>query len=136
MTRGCRRRGGGRQRDVDRDIHRFVPSSVNDCRAHHYENQANRCQRDEDWCDVCDGRQDQPSRAEYLDESDQSDLVRAEILRPATWPDLTSLSLGTDSFISPLPAKLAAKTIATIHSAKFMTSSFSQGYWVTYPFRR
>jgi hypothetical protein len=31
--------------------------------------------------------------------------------------------LGTRSFISPLPAKLAAKTLATIHSARFMVSS-------------
>ncbi len=32
----------------------------------HDETQANRCQRDEDRCNVRDGRQDQPGRAEHL----------------------------------------------------------------------
>src|ERR1700741_453173 len=39
------------------------------------------------------------------------------------WPDLSSLSLGTNGFIGPLPPKAAAKPPATIHSAKFMMLS-------------
>jgi hypothetical protein len=39
------------------------------------------------------------------------------------WPDVTSLSLGTNCFISPLAAKIAAKTIAIIHSARFIQTA-------------
>jgi hypothetical protein len=39
------------------------------------------------------------------------------------WPDVTSLSLGTNCFISPLAANATARTIATIHSARFIQTS-------------
>jgi hypothetical protein len=68
------------------------------------------------------GWQNDPDGAEYLGESDQSDICRAEVLGPAL-AGRDEFSLGTNCFISPLPAKTVAKTLAAIHSAKFMMTS-------------
>jgi len=68
------------------------------------------------------GRQDQSDGAEYLGESDQSDTGLA--VSPAPSLGRTQrVCLWHKLFQHPLPVKTAAKTIATIHSAKFMMSS-------------
>src|ERR1700739_1235261 len=96
----CDKNGQRQKHGVDPDIHAFLATSVNHRRADHHQDQADRCQRDEDWDYVSDRRQDQPRRAKKLNESDQSNVGRRVILRP-TLTGADELVLGNKQLHQP-----------------------------------
>src|ERR1700730_7814194 len=96
----CDKNGQRQKNGVDPDVHGFLATSMNHRRADHHEDQADRCQRDEDRGYVSDRRQDQPRRAKKLNESDQSNVGRGVVLRP-TLTRVDELVLGNKQLHQP-----------------------------------
>jgi hypothetical protein len=89
----------------------LVPSGVNYGRAHHYENQANRRPRNQDWGDTCDGGQQGDERQErgrarspHVGQKSSFEPLPDELVAPFTAAlEHIQASLNLNASLPPVP---------------------------------